>query len=292
MLAVFTQEGGPAKRIATALGDSEQVVWTDCWDGLERALPVVTCVVVVLGWVRGGDQDQRQLDSLKERYPLRPVVLVMSKDADNVRAVRSTAVEEVVWMSEIESGLWPAVRRARANVSRQRLAGAVDRALLQDPPLQRALLYACGAERPVKSIGQLAAACGCDRRTLWRHWRDVVAAKVSLRLEDVLDWLLLLHALGRKTPTRSWSRVAAELQIHPHTLGRIAARLTTRPLRALASTDQLPLTLQFHSQLVAALVSETDQQSIPRLDPSRLLPVRLLETLDARRSGLMAVQDG
>jgi hypothetical protein len=238
--------------------------------------------VVVLEWVRRGDPDQRRLDSLKERDRLRPIVLVTSKDADNVRALRSTAVEEVVWLSEIEAGLAPAVSRARASVSRQRFAGVVDRALLKDPPLQKALRYACGAERPIRSIGQLAAACGCDRRTLWRHWRDVVAARVPLRLEDVLDWLLLLHGVGRKTPARSWSNVAAELQIHPHTLGRIAVRLTARPLRRLASTDQLPLTLHFHAQLIAALAGEPARSNMGRLNTSTLLPLRLRETLVAR----------
>jgi hypothetical protein len=69
----------------------------------------------------------------------------------------------------------------------------------------------------------------------------------------VLDWLLLLHAVGRKEPTRSWSSVASDLQIHPHTLGRIAARLATRPLRALAARDQLPLALEFDAQIIEAL---------------------------------------
>jgi hypothetical protein len=176
------------------------------------------------------------------------------------------AVDEVVWLSEIEGGLWPAVRQARANVSRQRLAGAVDCALLLDRPLQQAIRYACNAERPVRSIGQLAAASGCDRRTLWRHWHDAVGPRGSLRLEDVLDWLLLLHAVGRKTPMRSWSSVAAELQIHPHTLGRITARLTARSLRTLSPTDQLPLTLQFHAKLVAALASEPVRGPVASFD--------------------------
>lgn len=285
MLTVLIQDGGSARRIGAALGASETIVWADSWEEFERALPIATCAIVVLGWLQCGDVDERRLGSLKERHPLRPVVLVTSKDADNARALRSMAVDEVVWLSEIESGLWTAVRRARANVSRQRLAGAVDHALHLDRPLQRAIRYACNAERPVRSIGQLAAASGCDRRTLWRHWHDAVDARVSLRLEDVLDWLLLLHAVSRKTPVRSWSSVAAELQIHPHTLGRITARLTSRPLRTFSPTDQLPLTLQFHAQLVAALIGDPERSSVTRLDPPRLLTPRLRETAGARGSG-------
>jgi hypothetical protein len=285
MLTVLMQDGGSTPRIAAALGCSEPVIWSDRWDEFERVLPFATCAIVVLGWLRGSDLDARRLGSLKERHPLRPMVLVTSKDADNARALRSMAIDEVVWLSEIDAGLWPAVRRARASVVRQHLTGVVDRALLLDRPLQRAIRYACNAERPVRSIGQLAVACGCDRRTLWRHWHQTVSARVTLRLEDVLDWLLLLYAIGRKTPAQSWSAVAAELQIHPHTLSRIAARLTARPLRKLASSDQVPLTLQFHGQLIAALVGEPARNNVTWLETSKLLPARLHEPLSARRSG-------
>jgi hypothetical protein len=284
MLTVLMQDGGSAHRIAAALGSEEPVEWADCWERFEHTLPLATCAIVVLGWLRGGGLDERRLGSLKERHPMGPMVLVTSKDADNARALRWTAVDEVVWLSEVDAGLWPAVRRARTNVSRQHLAGAVDRALLLDRPLHRAIRYACNAERPVRSIGQLAEACGCDRRTLWRHWRDVVAEGVALRLEDVLDWLLLLYAVGRKTPARSWSNIASELQIHPHTLGRIAARLTARPLRRLASTDQLRLTLHFHAQLITALAGEPARSVGNLLDASQLLPWHLRGSV-ARRSG-------
>jgi hypothetical protein len=285
MLTVLMQDGGSTPRIAAALGCSEPVVWSDRWDEFERVLPFATCAIVVLGWLRGSDLDARRLGSLKERHPLSPMVLVTSKDADDARALRSMAIDEVVWLSEIDAGLWPAVRRARASVVRQHLTGVVDRALLLDRPLQRAIRYACNAERPVRSIGQLAVACGCDRRTLWRHWHRAVSARVTLRLEDVLDWLLLLYAIGRKTPAQSWSAVAAELQIHPHTLSRIAARLTARPLRKLASSDQVPLTLQFHGQLIAALVGEPARNNVTWLETSKLLPARVHEPLSARRSG-------
>lgn len=253
MLTVFAKDVRYARRVAAVLGTRETAVWADCWEELEGAAPGSTCTVVVLGWLND-DMGERRLRSLKDRYPMRPIVLVTSKDADNARSIRSSGVEEVVWLSEIESGLWPAVRSAKSSGFLQHLMRVVDGALLQFPPLHRAIRNACTAERPLRSLAQLAAASGCDRRTLWRHWNGAVAARASLRLEDVLDWLLLLYAVGRKEPTRSWSSVAVELQIHPHTLGRIATRLTNRPLRALAPSDQLPLTLQFDALLVGALV--------------------------------------
>jgi hypothetical protein len=252
MLTVFAKDSRYARRIAATLTTREPAVWAGSWEELDRTYPGTTCAVVALGWLRD-DLGERRLRSLKERYPTRPIVLVTTKDADNARALRSAEVEEVVWLSEIESDLWPAVRRARASGFLQPILRILDQALLRYPPLRRAIDYACRAEIPVRSIGQLAAAAGCNRRTLWRHWHDAVGPGCPLRLEDVLDWLLLLHAVGRKEPTRSWSSVASDLQIHPHTLGRIAARLATRPLRALAARDQLPLALEFDAQIIEAL---------------------------------------
>lgn len=255
MLTVFAKDARYARRIAAVLATRESAVWAECWEELEDELTTTACAIVVLGWLRD-DLGERRLRTLKERYPQRPIVLVTSKDADNARAFRLAGVEEVVWLSEIESGLWPAVRRARGLGYLQPIMRAIERSLLRYPPLQRALGHACRAEPPVRSIGQLAGASGCDRRTLWRHWHDAVASRLPLRLEDVLDWLILLHAVGRKEPSRSWSSVASELHIHPHTLGRIAARLAARPLRMLAAADQLPLTLQFDHQIHQALGSE------------------------------------
>lgn len=254
MLTVFAKELRYARRIAAVLASRESAIWADCWEELEHEVSSTACAIIVLGWLRD-DLGERRLRTLKERYPQRPLVLVTSKDADNARAFRLAGVDEVVWLSEIETGLWPAVRRARGIGYLEPIMRGIERSLLAYPPLQRALGHACRAEPPVRSIGQLAAATGCDRRTLWRHWHGAVAARLPLRLEDVLDWLILLHAVGRKEPSRSWSRVAAELQIHPHTLGRISARLTARPLRMLAAADQLPLTRQFDTQIHTALGS-------------------------------------
>ncbi len=255
MLTVFAKDARYARRIAAVLAPREPAIWAECWEELERELFASACTIVVLGWLRD-DLGERRLRTLKERYPRRPLVLVTSKDADNARALRSAGVDEVVWLSEIETGLWSAIRRARGIGYLEPVMRTIELSLPAYPRLQRALGHACRAEPPVRSIGQLASASGCDRRTLWRHWHDAVAARLPLRLEDVLDWLLLLHAVGRKDPSCSWSRVAAELHIHPHTLGRICVRLAGRPLRMLAAIDQLPLALQFDAQIHTAFGSQ------------------------------------
>jgi hypothetical protein len=277
----FADDARSVARVAAVVAPHEEPWWADSWEALERALPNASCAVVVLSWLLGtlGEAREARLRSLKERCPLPPLVIVTSKNADNALALRWVAAEEVVWLSEVESDLWPAVCRARANAMLVRLAGVVDRALPADRLLATAIAYACRAKPPLRSIRQLAAALACDRRTLWRHWRMASAGRMSLRVEDMLDWFLLLDAVGRKIPGRSWSSIAGELQIHPHTLGRIAGRLAGRPLRTLTAADQMFLTIQCDAHILGALLGRSEQKaSRPReaWPPAEARPSKLV----------------
>jgi transposase-like protein len=117
----------------------------------------------------------------------------------------------------------------------QRLAAAVRRDPRLEPRLRGALLLACGATRPFRSVCRLASAAGCDRRTLWRDWRHALGDASPLRLEDVLHWLILARAMEIKTPRRTWTAVAEEVAVHPQTLARFARQFTRRGLRAVAA---------------------------------------------------------
>ncbi len=77
-----------------------------------------------------------------------------------------------------------------------------------------------------------------------------------LRLEDFLDWLLVLHALGRKRPDCAWPRVAEELGVHERTLGRLARRLTGRPLRDLNRSGQAVVTALFRERMLEPLLAQ------------------------------------
>ena len=253
MLAVFADERLYAARVAATMADHEPILLVDSWECLEAVIPSTTCSVVVLGWLRG-TADEARLRDLRFRHPRHPLIVVTSKNADNALALRWVAVEDVVWLSELERALWPAVRRGHAQALMHDMAATVGHAMPADPVIGRAIAYACRASPPFRSIAQLATALACDRRTLWRHWRVALSDGSAFRLEDVLDWLLLLHAVGRKLPERSWAHVAGELQVHPHTLGRIAVRLTRRPLRALTAADQLPLARHCQAALLDALL--------------------------------------
>jgi hypothetical protein len=264
VLLGFADDANSAARVASVVSAHEELRWAGSWEALERALPDAGCAVVVLNWLLRTHAVAR-LRGLSRRYPLLPLVLVTSKNADDAVARQTAAVEEVVWLWEVESDLWPAVCRARTNAMLVRLADVVDRALPANRLLVTAIAYACRARPPLRSIRELAAALACDRRTLWRHWRIAAAGRMSLRLEDMLDWLLLLHAVGRKMPGRSWSSIAGDLQIHPHTLGRIAGRLTGRPLGTLTAADQMFLTIQCDAHILGTLLGESERTvSSPR----------------------------
>ena len=64
-----------------------------------------------------------------------------------------------------------------------------------------------------------------SRRALQSQWKSAVGGRAAWRLEDVLDWILLLEAVFRKENRRNWLEVAAELGVHERTLARYARRL-------------------------------------------------------------------
>jgi transcriptional regulator GlxA family with amidase domain len=118
------------------------------------------------------------------------------------------------------------------------------------PRLREALALACDDRRAIRTVEKLAAAAGCDRRTLWTHWKQSVGRHSGLRLQDFLHWVLLLRAAHRKTASRPWAEVAEEIGIHPHTLGRLARQLTGSSLRELSSRAHLTLAQAFETRVL------------------------------------------
>lgn len=121
--------------------------------------------------------------------------------------------------------------------------------------LREALSSACRSERPVRSVNQLAAAMASNRRTLWHQWRRAVGSS-ELRLQDFLHWILLLHALGRKSSERSWGDVAQQIGVHAHTLSRYARQLTGRTLSELDAGGEAAVTTLFRERVLQLLLRE------------------------------------
>ena len=61
---------------------------------------------------------------------------------------------------------------------------------------------------------------GWDTLVLLKHLLEPGLKK----LEDFVDWLLLLHAVASKSSRNEWDDVASSLDVHPQTLPRIARR--------------------------------------------------------------------
>lgn len=231
MISVFCQADLYGSILALVARERAHV--TGDWRIFESGAAAAACLVVVQRWLAAGDTVAR-LASLTRLLPLHPLVLATNKDADNARSFRSLAVAEVVWLHELDHTLWPAVHQASTRGCRHALAARIEAAPRIAPPLREALTIALTAERPFHTLDALATAIGRCRGTIWYHWHHAtLEAPDAPRPEDFLDWVLLLHAVTRKTPARSWSDVACELGVHEHTLARLARRLlgaTTRTL--------------------------------------------------------------
>jgi AraC-like DNA-binding protein len=122
------------------------------------------------------------------------------------------------------------------------------------PRLREALALACDERRGIRTVERLASSAGCDRRTLWTHWKSVVGGDGELRLQDFVHWLLLLRAVHRKTAELAWADVADEIGIHPHTLSRLSRQLTGCSLRDLAAGGHGALARRFEAEVLSVVL--------------------------------------
>ena len=72
------------------------------------------------------------------------------------------------------------------------------------------------------------------RRTLWYQWVRR-ARGASVRLEDVVTWVVLLRACVRRARGTPWTAAATELGVNRKTLARAAVRCGVAPLPDLAA---------------------------------------------------------
>src|SRR5690606_8000825 len=146
------------------------------------------------------------------------------------------------------------------------MASSFEGALSLPPKLREAVVHAFRSDAPISSVAGLAAAVGCDRRTLWRQWRQAFARPPPLQLSDFVDWLLLLRATGLQGPGVEGPAGAAGLGAHEHTVARIARRLAGLTRRALAGGG-----LPFLSRLFVHHVRR------PLLTPTTPRPLRAVQ---------------
>jgi hypothetical protein len=263
MLVVYSDHPQQLSRLRAALPDEQPVVLTEEFRQVEYTAPTSHCAVVLIEWLRSSPAFPR-LSAFKTRHPQLPVVLVTRWDPENARQLKDVRVEEVVWYREIEQELPTAVHRVCVHeINGLRcMARPFEEAEHLPAALRTALAHACRSEVPVASVNELAAAVGSNRRTLWYQWRKAVGPSSRLRLQDFVHWTLLLRALGRKTPDRTWAAVAEDVGVHAHTLWRFARQLAGRTLPELAGEGQPELARRFREGVIAFILGEKESLDI------------------------------
>jgi hypothetical protein len=222
------------------------------WRGYERARARASCSVALV--------ERLHVDPLFEQLAARPggaghpTILVTDKDPENLRRIRGLTLEEVIWAEEVEHALVPAIRRACNAGYLQQVAAVIEGTPHLPQRLRAALAHACRNRAPISSVNDLAAAVKCDRSTLCRQWQKSRSTGGELRLEDFLDWMTLLRAVGRRSPGRKWSAVAEELGVQERTLGRMARRLLGSGLRELSLEGYTGVAARFEEGALRCIV--------------------------------------
>jgi hypothetical protein len=221
------------------------------WDQFNRARSQASCSVLLIDCLRS-DGIAARLRGGGYRPSDHPMVLVTRKDPESLRLVGSLGIEEVIWFEEIGTALLPAIQRAEGTVNLHRIAQWISESELPGR-LRAALSQACRTSDPVQSVAQLALQVGCDRSTLCRQWQKATHLDNPLRLQDVLDWIVFLHGVARRSTGRKWAAIADEIGVGERTLGRMAHRCAGKNLRGLDACYLPGLVLRFEQCLRDAL---------------------------------------
>ena len=238
MVVLYCTVAAHLARVLAAIPAHQHAVAASDWRQLHRLAADAAAAIVVLPTL--GEDGLLELSTLTASslaHWVLPVVLVTSLEAENARRLKEVTVDEVVWLSALQRELGPALQRAshRSLSPRMHLADEIRRAENIPSNLRDAIEHACRSERLVESIAELAKAAHCGRSTLGRQWRRTVGTGRGNRLEDFLDWVLLLRAVEKRKSERSWEHVADELGLYGSALSRLARRTCGCTLRELTA---------------------------------------------------------
>ena len=182
--------------------------------------------------------------------PFLPVVLITEQGPDNLKALASVSVEAVLFRHEIVTRLPSALGMSVGIALRlRRMAAGCMKNEAIPAPSRRLLACALTSVPPPCTVQHLARLLNSDPSTIRRHWRCGVNAHGIQRVKDLLDWLVLVHAVSEKRPGLSWRIVAGGMGLHERTLRRLAVRLTGNTLSSVASAGADRLLERFAESL-------------------------------------------
>lgn len=200
-----------------------------------------------------------RLASFRHRFPFQPLVLVTRREAANVRRTRRILLDEIVWLGEVEERLLQAVGRSMANTFFGQLSRRFQGSKDLPPKLRGALVLACRCEEPVRSVTGLASALDCDRRTLWRQWKQVTS---QAHLKDLLAWMQLIQAVGERAQGHSVRGVARTLGLSAKSLGPLSKRLTGRTFAELVDRGRDDLLGKFREEFAVTVLDRIPERDI------------------------------
>lgn len=164
---------------------------------------------------------------LRMWQPDLPVVLCTLPGPENFRHVLKLDVQDLFLLSSESRDLAEIVWAASGESRFRRLSTALGRMPDLVPLCRRALQTACVQQPPalvdaieraatghvvyIRTVEQLATQLGCSRGYLSRS-----AARVGLRMGDLLRWITFLCGLALHAPGQNWSDVAARLGFGSH----------------------------------------------------------------------------
>jgi hypothetical protein len=250
-----------ATLLLSSFDERKAIVWRDghqvaClggdWTQLSHSERPLDCAVLFVERLEHRGSLTR-LRRLRARMPHLPLVLITTDTLPNAKALRHVVFEEVVWIPDVWIDLPAAIRRALDDRFHLRLAHRLTTASWIPKQLRFGLALACRAHPPLRSVNELARATSSHRTTLSRHWRSTVCPRSDLRLQDFLDWMLLLRCRAMRNFHPSWKSAASALQIHEDTLQRVCRRLTNESLSSLAAVTDAEVSRRFAERLGTAL---------------------------------------
>lgn len=260
MLYLYAPRPGDAEAATAALEPGYIVDQKEGWTSFRRSAPGSECAVPIVRRTRS-DNFVGRLATFRDRFPFQPLVLVTRRNAGNVRRTRRISLDEIVWLRNVEQGLAKAIERSKANTFFRHLSRRLDESENVPGKLRRALVLACRCEQPVRSVTRLAEAVGCDRRTLWRQWRQTTS---EAHLKDLLAWMQLLQAVGERARGQSVTAVAQKLGLSEKTFGPLSKRLTNRTFAELADRGMADLVTAFRDEFAGAMLDRIPGRDVFR----------------------------
>lgn len=184
-----------------------------------------------------------------------PLLLVLRPTAQ-LHAATISRVDGVVFTPELRARLVAEVRRVRLATIKARARTAVALAPGMGPVAREVMIGALRLPKCPHTVSELAALFGRPRSTLTHSWRVAPGVRWK-RLEDFLDWVLLMEAMTLRPGMRSWGAVAKMLRVHQRSLFRSASRFLGTPLRDAHIVSALALDDDTIDQMLAQFLGPT-----------------------------------